>query len=175
VVLTNYSVTANMEGKKLLRLLRSPLACGHLDKASQIHAFIERFIQLTDICKPAALAKMENVSSTTRPGSSAPAIAAENDAAVSRPASKKRVEQRVGLEESARGVWKETRQLCDTLGCQLPARQSDQSENNKSIEMALRECNRACTATGIGVDDAGLMVKLRAIHKTAFCFDVVVS
>jgi hypothetical protein len=179
IFVTNYSVTANMEGKKLLRLLRSPLACGQLDKGSQIHAFIERFIQLTDICNPAAVAakqKLEKVSSNTLLDSRAPASAVENDAAVSRPASEKRVEKRVALEQSVRGVWRETRLLCDTLGCHPPqplsARQSHQGENSKCIEMALRECNRACMASGIGVDDAGLMVNLRAIHLTAFCFDV---
>lgn len=49
-------VTANMEARRLLRLLKSPSSCGNFDKMSQIHAFIERFINLTDICSPAARA-----------------------------------------------------------------------------------------------------------------------
>lgn len=94
--------------------------------------------------------------------SRAPAGGAEDSVAAARAAR----EKRVALEESVRAVWRETRQLCETVGCHLPqplpARQSDIDRNSKwdqslrSIESALRACNRSCMTSGLGIDDAGL-------------------
>lgn len=169
-------VTANLEAKKLLRLLRSPFACGNFDKASQVQEFMERFVHLTDICSPAALVAKQKLEEKKPAGienwleSRAPAGGAADSVAAAR-ASR---EKRVALEESVRAVWKETRQLCECTGCPLPqplpARQSDVSKSSawdqalRSIERALRECNRSCAALGIGTDDAGLAVKTRAAH-----------
>ena len=168
-------VTANMEAKKLLRLLRSPFACGIFDKASHVQEFIERFVHLTDICSPAAHVakqKLEKKSAGIESWleSRAPAGGAADSVAASR-ASR---EKRVALEESVRAVWKETRQLCDAIGCHLPqplpAREGDVSKSStwdvslRSIESCLRECNRSCRASGIGIDDAGLAVILRMTH-----------
>ena len=167
-------VTANMEAKQLLRLLRSPLACGNFDKAPQIHAFIERFMHLTDICSPAAHAakqKIDNIPAAKGIEnwleSRAPAGGADDSVAAARAARDKRV----ALEESVRAVWREARQLCGCMGCHLPpplpARQSDVSRGSswdealRSIERALRECNRSCRDAGIGIDDAGLAVTMR--------------
>lgn len=168
-------VTAHLEAKKLLRLLTSPFACGNFEKASQVQAFMERFVHLTDICSPAALVAKQKLEK--KPAgienwleSRAPAGGAADSVAAAR-ASR---EKRVALEESVRAVWKETRQLCDATGCALPqplpARHGDASKSSawdqalRSIERALRECNRSCTALGIGLDDAGLAVKTRATH-----------
>jgi hypothetical protein len=156
-------VTAHMEAKKLLHLLRSPFACGDFDKMSHIHEFLERFIMLTDICSSAAQATKQKIEKLPTRGidnwiqSRAPVGGADASVAAARAAR----ENRVALEE--------TRQLCETMGCHLPhplpARQSDASKTGKwyqslrSIEMSLRECNRACLDTGIGVDDAGLAVR----------------
>ena len=180
-------VTANMEAKQLLRQLRSPLACGNFDKASQIHAFIERFAHLTDICSPAAHAAKLKLEKIPAKGvenwleSRASAGGAESSMAAARAAR----ESRVALEESVRAVWREARQLCGTMGCHLPqplpARQSEVNkscswdEQLRGIERALRECNRACRDSGIGIDDAGLAVTMRAAHGcnhkdlTVFC------
>ena len=174
-------VTANMEAKKFLRMLRSPLRCGNLAEASQFHAFIERFIVLTDICNPTvhtAKPKMQNDSShgiENLLDSRIPSRAAVNSA----PAVRASRAKCISLEESVVvGLWRETRLLCETLGCHLPqplpARQSDVSKSSKRdglqcIERALRECNRACMALGIGVEDAGLAVIMRASMKR--CFD----
>ena len=173
-------VTANIEAKRLLRLLKSPLSCGNFDKISQIQTFIERFIHLTDICSPAAHAtkqKIEKVPANCFENwleSRAPAGGADDSVAVARAA------RDVALEESVRGVWRETRQLCDAVGCNLPqplfARKSDVSKNSKwfqslrSIESALRDCNRSCTASGIGIDDAGL-----AVQKPTACSSVLIE
>lgn len=169
-------VTANMEARRLLRLLKSPSSCGNFDKMSQIHAFIERFINLTDICSPAARATGKKLEMIPGNGvenwlkSRAPAGGAEDSVAAARAAR----EKRVALEESVRAVWRETRQLCETVGCHLPqplpARQSDIDRNSKwdqslrSIESALRACNRSCMTSGLGIDDAGLAVKNLALR-----------
>jgi hypothetical protein len=168
-------VTAHLEAKKLLRLLTSPFACGNFDRASQVKEFMERFVHLTDICSPAALVAKQKLEK--KPAgidnwleSRAPAGGAADSVAAAR-ASR---EKRDALEESVRAVWKETRQLCDATGCRLPqplpARHSDPSKSIawdqalRSIERALRDCNRSCTALGIGIDDAGLAVQTRATH-----------
>jgi hypothetical protein len=167
-------VTANMEAKKFLRMLRSPSRCGYLDEASQFHAFVERFIVLTDICNPAvhaAKSKMQNHSSQVIENLldyRAPSRAAVNSA----PAVLASRAKSISLEESVIvGLWRETRLLCETLGCRppqpFPARQSDVSKSSnwdqslQIVERALRECNRACMALGIGVEDAGLAVIMR--------------
>ncbi len=165
-------VTANMEAKRLLQLLRSPFSCGNFDKTSQIQSFIERFIHLTDICSPAAHAAKKKVEKFPSNGvqnwleSRVPTARAEDSVAAARAAR----EKRVALEESVRAVWRETRQLCEAMSCTLPqplpARQSDVSRNSKwdqslrSIESALRACNRSCMSSGLGIDDAGLAVTI---------------
>ena len=167
-------------------MLRSPLACRHFDKASQIHAFIQRFIHLTDICDPAvhtAKDKIQHASTEgTRNWPHYIASASADDVGVD--AARASRQKRVALEDSVQGVWTETRLLCETLGCHLPqplsARQSDVIKNSKwehslhGIKKALRECNRACMGSGIGVDD-GLEVKMRAWHQAYARSNVVVS
>jgi hypothetical protein len=164
-------VTANMEAKMLQRLLRSPSSCGNFDKLSQILAFLERFIHLTDICSPSAHAAKRKLEKTPNSGienwleSRAPARGAQASVAAAREAR----EKRVALEESVRAVWRETRQLCETMGCHLPqplpARQRDINRNSewdyslRNIERALQNCNRCCMTSGLGIDDAGLEVK----------------